>query len=206
MALVSPSLLEAKRALRLAMGERRKALPPQERARCSHQATARLLALPELATFAHGPPVVAGFSALPAEIDPALALAALRQRGVEVALPRVTAASPRLRFHRAGADELRPGPFGILEPADSCPEVAAEQIDLFLVPGLAFDGAGRRLGFGGGYYDELAPAVRAGGRGVLIGLGFDFQVVERCPAGEGDARLDAVVTDARVLRPTEGGA
>jgi 5-formyltetrahydrofolate cyclo-ligase len=199
MALVSPSLLEAKRALRLAMGERRKAVPAEERARRSQQATARLLALPEL----QRPAVVAGFSALPSEIDPGPALAAFRRRGVEIALPRVTAQVPRLRFLRtAGADELRPGPFGILEPPDSCPEVPPGQIDLLLVPGLAFDAAGRRLGFGGGYYDELAPAVRAG-RGVLIGLAFDFQVVEQCPAGAGDALVDAVVTEARVLRPAE---
>jgi 5-formyltetrahydrofolate cyclo-ligase len=200
MALQSPSLVEAKRALRLAMGERRKALPVEERARRSQQATARLLGLPELVRAT----VVAGFSALPAEIDPAPALAAFRRRGVEVALPRMTAGTPRLRFHRtADLDQLRPGPFGVLEPPDSCPEVPPDGIDLFLIPGLAFDAGGRRLGFGGGYYDELAPAVRAGGRGILIGLGFDFQVVEHCPAGEGDALLDAVVTDGRVLRAAE---
>jgi 5-formyltetrahydrofolate cyclo-ligase len=197
MAIVPSSLLAEKRTLRLAMRERRKAMPAAERARCSHEATARLLALPELA----GTATVAGFSALSEEIDPAAALAELRRRGAVVALPRVHSAAPRLRFHLAAdAIDLRPGPFGILEPDPQAPQIAAEAIDVFLVPGIAFDPHGRRLGFGGGYYDELAPAVRRGGRGLLIGVGFDFQLVELCPASETDAILDGVVTDARVVR------
>jgi 5-formyltetrahydrofolate cyclo-ligase len=197
MALVPSSLLAEKRILRLAMRERRKAMPAAERERCSHEATARLLALPELA----GPATVAGFSALSEEIDPAAALAELRRRGVVVALPRVHSAAPRLRFHLAtDTVDLRPGPFGILEPDPQAPQIAAEAIDVFLVPGIAFDSQGRRLGFGGGYYDELAPVVRRGGRGLLIGVGFDFQLVELCPASETDAILDGVVTDARVVR------
>jgi 5-formyltetrahydrofolate cyclo-ligase len=197
MALAPSSLLEEKRTLRLTMRERRKALPAAERARRSQKAAARLLALPELARAA----TVAGFSALPEELDPAAALAALRRRGALVALPRVTSASPRLRFHRAPeAADLLPGPFGILEPDAREPEIAAEALDVILVPGIAFDAQGRRLGFGGGYYDELAGAVRRGGRALLIGVGFDFQLVERCPSGETDAILDGVVTDARVIR------
>ena len=93
-----------------------------------------------------------------------------------------------------------PGPFGILEPDRGAPEVPLERIDLFLVPGLAFDGQGHRLGFGGGYYDEIGALLRAAGRGLMIGLGFDFQLVESCPAGEGDVSLDCLVTDARVVR------
>ena len=59
---------------------------------------------------------------------------------------------------------------------------------------------GRRLGYGGGYYDELAQRLRAHGRGFLVGLGYDFQLVERCPTGDGDVALDCIVTDARVVR------
>jgi 5-formyltetrahydrofolate cyclo-ligase len=112
-----------------------------------------------------------------------------------VALPRVTAMSPRLRFH-SPTGPLRPGRYGILEPDPDAPEVPAEEVDVFLVPGLAFDEAGGRLGFGGGYYDELGATVR----GLLVGIGFDFQLVERCPTGDGDVAIDCVVTDARVVR------
>ena len=70
------------------------------------------------------------------------------------------------------------------------------------MPGLAFDAEGRRLGFGGGYYDGTFGAFGGPGkRPALIGLCYDFQIVARCPAGDGDVPVDLVVTDARVLRP-----
>ena len=73
---------------------------------------------------------------------------------------------------------------------------------MLLVPGLAFDGQGRRLGYGGGYYDETVRRLRGRGtgRGFLVGVGFDFQLIDHCPAGEGDVTIDCVVTDARVVR------
>lgn len=188
---MSLSLVEAKRALRREMADRRAALVPDERRHRSGEASARLLALPELAAAG----TVAGFSALKGEIDPAPALEALARRGARVALPRVTGNSPRLRFHQP-VGPLRPGRHGILEPDPGAPEVRPEEVDVFLLPGLAFDGDGHRLGFGGGYYDELGPLVR----GLLVGVAFDFQLVERCPAGEGDVPVDCVVTDARVVR------
>jgi 5-formyltetrahydrofolate cyclo-ligase len=74
-----------------------------------------------------------------------------------------------------------------------------------ILPGLAFDRDGRRLGYGGGYYDEAVGRLRAAGRGFLVALGYDFQLVERCPAGDGDVTVDCVVTDAQVVR-CGGGA
>jgi 5-formyltetrahydrofolate cyclo-ligase len=201
MVLQPSSLVAEKRELRRSMGVQRKALSGAERAWRSQQAAVRLLALPELI----GAATVAGFWALPEEIDPAPALSAFRDRGGQVALPRMSSGFPRLRFHRLGEPrELRPGPHGILEPDPSSPEVALGEIDLYLVPGLAFDGRGGRLGHGGGYYDELAGMARRAGPAPLIGLAFDFQLVDCCPADERDAALDVVVTDARVVRCRAG--
>ncbi len=123
-------------------------------------------------------------------------------------LPRVAPEAPRLRFHRADAGPLAPGRFGISEPAASAPEIALDELDVVIVPGLAFDADGRRVGFGGGYYDgvlgELGSSAAAssgpGIRPALIGLCYDFQIVARCPAGDEDVPVDLVVTDARVLR------
>jgi 5-formyltetrahydrofolate cyclo-ligase len=191
------SLVEEKRALRRVMRERRLALGEEERAERARAATQNLNALPELAAAR----AVAGFMATPSELDPAGALAEVGRRGAAVAYPRVTAGAPRLRFHRvAGPADLRPGAYGILEPQEACPEVPAEDLDVILVPGLAFDGEGHRLGYGGGYYDEVAGLVRQRGRALLVGVGFDFQLVDRCPAGEGDVDIDSVVTDTRVVR------
>lgn len=118
-----------------------------------------------------------------------------------MAFPRVTMEQPRLRFHRvASPDDLRVGAYGILEPRAECPEVAAEEVDLFLIPGLAFDRTGGRLGYGGGYYDEVGALVRRHGRAAMFGFGFDFQIVDSCPMGPDDVTIDGIVTDARVLR------
>ena len=121
----------------------------------------------------------------------------------------MSAEPPRLRFHDVditaallptGDGVLVPGPFGLREPAPSAPEVAVESIDVMLLPGLAFDRAGRRLGYGGGYYDEAAGRLRAAGRGLLVGVAYDFQIVDRCPAGDADVGVDCVVTDGQVVR------
>jgi 5-formyltetrahydrofolate cyclo-ligase len=186
------SVLEEKVALRRLMRERREALGPDERARRSAEAAARLEALPEMA----GARVVAAFAPKGSEIAPGFG-------SKDIVFPRATDGAPRLRFHRVpSAADLRPGAFGVNEPDAATPEVAADAIDVFVVPGLAFDHEGHRLGYGGGYYDELIAHVRSrAGRGLFVGLGFDFQLVERCPAGVGDAAVDLVVTDARVVRP-----
>ena len=73
-------------------------------------------------------------------------------------------------------------------------------IDLMILPGLAFDRQGHRLGYGGGYYDEAAGVLRAAGRGFLVGVAYDFQIVDHCPAGAGDVGVDCVVTEREVVR------
>lgn len=164
---------------------------------------------------------IAAFAAVRGEIDPAAALTAARLAGARLAYPRVprdaevdqAAASgalhPRLRLHVAGLEDLRPGRFGIPEPAATSPELEPNEIAVMLVPGLAFDRLGNRLGFGGGYYDEWLTGggpfpegtpAKARRPGLVVGVGYDFQVVEACPAGPRDARVDCVVTPARVIR------
>lgn len=180
------------------MRQAREALAPGEHARASAAVAARLLDLPEVA----GAGTLATFAAARGEIDPAGAVAARAAAGARVAFPRVVADGlPRLRFHLVlQPGDLQPGAFGILEPQAACPEVAAGELDVVLVPGLAFDPQGRRLGYGGGYYDEVAARLRELGRGFLVGVGFDFQLRDEVPAGEGDVSIDCVVTDARVVR------
>ncbi len=111
-------------------------------------------------------------------------------------IPRVEQGSDRLALHRV-TDFPRgfaPGAFGILEPQPEIyPDVVlAPEIDLTFVPGLAFDRAGHRLGYGKGYYDRL---LAQSPKCVKIGLGFSFQIVERLPSESHDIRLDGVVTE-----------
>jgi 5-formyltetrahydrofolate cyclo-ligase len=186
------------------MRERRAALPAPERAQMVATANERLLALPELGAIAGR--TVAGYVAVHGEIDPAGALAELAGRGATVVLPRVTPGDRQLRFAAVAADgALVPGAFGIPEPAASGRDLTGASVDVLIVPGLAFDAEGRRLGFGGGYYDTAFADVPAGERPTLIGLAYDFQIVARCPATELDVPVDVVVTDARVLRRDGAG-
>ena len=199
------SLREEKRALRRAMAEQRDALTPAQRDAMTEQAVERFLELPEIRLARS----VAGFVSTRSEIDTEPLLDALRKRGVDVVLPRVSTGliPPRLRFHRVERrSELVFGIFGLLEPGPNFPELAAQDIDVFMVPGLAFDKRGARIGYGGGYYDELAAYVRAHPDATtarFVGYAFDFQLVETCPSGEWDVPLDAIVTDERVVRCQE---
>jgi len=196
------SLREEKRALRRAMAERRDALLPAERQSMSDRAIDLVLDLPELRLAR----TVAGFVSTRSEIDTEPLLAELRRRDVQVVLPRVSTGliPPRLRFHRAEhKTDLVFGIFGLLEPPADAAEVAAHEIDVFMVPGLAFDKRGARVGYGGGYYDELVAYVRAhpdAANARFVGFAFDFQLLDTCPTGEWDVLLDAVVTDERTVR------
>lgn len=91
--------------------------------------------------------------------------------------------------------ELKKGRFGIMEPA--VPVFAtADELDLILVPGVAFDRAGNRIGRGGGFYDRLLPRYRA----VRAGICFGFQCLEALPAEKHDTRMDWLITDEQILK------
>lgn len=114
--------------------------------------------------------------------------------GKRVAYPRVRDA--HLEFVAVTDPQaLVPGAFGILEPAGE-DLVPITGLDLIVVPGVAFDREGHRLGYGKGFYDR---ALRHVGSTVLVGLCFDFQLVDALPFEAHDVRMDMVVTDERTL-------
>lgn len=90
---------------------------------------------------------------------------------------------------------LKKGRFGIPEPAVPV-FAAADEIDLMIVPGVAFDRAGRRIGRGGGFYDRLLPLYRA----VRAGICFDFQCLETVPAEAHDVQVDWLITESQILK------
>lgn len=87
--------------------------------------------------------------------------------------------------------------FGVLEPTERAPSLLEREIDLVLVPLLAIDGNGNRLGYGKGYYDRFFQGLNQ--RVFKLGVAFEFQVLETIPASESDVRLDAVVTETGVV-------
>ena len=92
-------------------------------------------------------------------------------------------------------DNLMPSRFGILEPIETM-KIAYKNIDLVLVPGIAFDKEGHRIGYGFGYYDKFLTKVP---KAIKIGLAFDFQVVEKIPKEMHDVPVDMIVTEERVV-------
>ena len=93
--------------------------------------------------------------------------------------------------------DVMPGHFGIREPADYCAAFSLKWLDLILVPGVAFDLQGRRLGRGKGYYDQLL----AGLRGVRCGVAFEGQIVDEVPVTPQDMLMNCILTPARWIGP-----
>ena len=134
---------------------------------------------------------VGAYAAMPREIDVAPLMQEALERGARVAVPGWDAASGTYRFHevRDLARDLVEGPHRARVPAAGCPAVDLGRLDFVLVPGIAFDTSGGRLGRGKGYYDRL---LRSHG-GVTCGVGADEQRVDEVPMEPHDVRLDRVV-------------
>jgi 5-formyltetrahydrofolate cyclo-ligase len=149
---------------------------------------------------------IAGYAAIGSEADPAELLLRLSGRGHSCLLPRVATRSMPLVFNVwQPGDELVPGDHGTREPKPDAPE---GRPDIVLVPLLAFDAQGRRLGYGGGYYDRTLEKLRQDRRGVVaVGVAFSVQEAQDLPEEEFDARLDWIVTEkgARAFGPAAGG-
>jgi 5-formyltetrahydrofolate cyclo-ligase len=141
------------------------------------------------------------YAASPEELPTRELLAGAQDTGCRCALPRVLP-EKRLEFAIAPRwENLRLGRYGLLEPGEGSAVVALGDADLVLVPGLAFDVQGGRLGRGGGYYDRaLADVVASVGRPPIFGLAHDWQVVDAVPGDERDVRVDGVLTERRCVR------
>jgi 5-formyltetrahydrofolate cyclo-ligase len=99
-------------------------------------------------------------------------------------------------------DDLVPGTWGILEPIKgNCRPVDSKEIDLAVVPGLAFDYCFHRLGYGAGYYDRFLPSLRK--ETTKVGIGYDFQLLDRIPVEEFDVPLSGIITEVRLLLENE---
>ena len=175
--------------LRRAARERRKAF--------AHRDIGAALAAQAPALMIPRGAIVGGYHALPDEADPALLLKTLVDRGCHIAFPRIAAKDMPLEFHRVPDGEvLRPGAFGIHEPQAHWPSVTPH---LLLVPLLAFDREGHRLGYGGGFYDRTLSAFRI----PAIGIAYAEQEIESLPQEPHDMTLDAVLTEHGLTRYKE---
>ncbi len=140
--------------------------------------------------------VVAGYWPFREEADPRPLMDALAAKGHPLALPRITHRTAPLEFRRwIEGDPMRPNAFEISEPLASA-EIMTPSI--VLVPMLAFDAAGYRLGYGGGYYDRTLATLRAARKVVAVGIAYAGQEVASVPRRDHDEPLDGIVTEKGV--------
>jgi 5-formyltetrahydrofolate cyclo-ligase len=193
----SAELKKAKRAVRRRILARRDALSPRDVEVRGAAIAARALDLEEVRSAAR----VLAFWSFGSEVPTAPLLAGLWARGVSVTLPRIEDGDLRVRTYADG-DPLTATSFGAMEPARGA-EVDPADLDVIVTPGVAFDRQGRRIGYGGGFYDRLFPRAP---RAARIAIAFDLQVVDvPLPAAAFDLPVHAIVTETAVLRAPAAG-
>ena len=138
------------------------------------------------------------FAPLPDELDIWPLLGKFLAAGKCCGLPFFNSATRTYSARRVQnlTTDISTGHFGIREPVSSCPEIPMDKFDLVLVPGVAFDWNGNRLGRGRGYYDRLLEKVT----GLKCGVGHDFQLLGKIPTEPHDVRVNFMVTPARCLK------
>lgn len=196
----SPVQVPGKASLRRELLAARALLSTEDVTAAATALTAGALALPELADAI----TVAAYVSVGREPGTRALLDALRERGVRVLLPVLLADNDLDWAVYGGAERLLPAGRGLLEPdGDRLGPAAVVEADAVLLPGLAVDGAGMRLGRGGGSYDRvLARLSAAGADPALIVLLYANEVVARVPVEPHDHPVDAVVTPAGARRFT----
>jgi 5-formyltetrahydrofolate cyclo-ligase len=147
--------------------------------------------------------VVLAYDSFGTEVDTHPLMQLCLEQRKTLCLPRMHNKERCLTAHAVGdlKRDLVPVPFGFLQPKKTMPLVPLEKIDLLLVPGIAFDLQGHRLGRGAGYYDRFLPRARV--QAVVSALAFECQIVEAVPVQEFDWPVQLIFTEERVIR---GGA
>jgi 5-formyltetrahydrofolate cyclo-ligase len=175
------------------MHARRRSLSQDERRRAGTSIAQVVFALTEFERADR----VAAYVALEDEVPTDAILDAVLASGRTLLLPRVVASG--IEFAAVGdLAQLRRGRWGVLQAPDACAASSLASGDLVLVPGLAFDRSGRRLGRGGGQYDRAFAAL--GTPPLRVGLAFSFQLVAVVPASRLDQSVDGVATESGYLR------
>jgi len=183
---------QQKAELRKAAFARRDAMPAAERQAAAEAVAARPFPVP----LAPGK-IVSGFSSIKTEINPLPLMRRLEAAGARLALPVIAGrGKPLIMRAYAFGQELNAGVWGIREPKADAPEVDP---DILIVPLVAFDRHGHRIGHGAGYYDMTINRLRAIKPVVAVGIAYAAQEFDEVPTTSRDARLDLVLTERDVI-------
>ncbi|MGA2791770.1 MAG: 5-formyltetrahydrofolate cyclo-ligase [Candidatus Bathyarchaeia archaeon] len=189
---------ERKRMLRTQMLALRNSKPASELDQLSSKITARLLELPKVKEAR----TISTYLDIGSEVRTRGLVGWALENGKRLIVPVVDQANQRLIFSEFKApEELERGAHGIPEPKSEFRRpVALEQADVILVPGVAWDQRGFRIGYGAGYYDRSINALRT--HIATIGLAYDFQFISNVPRSRYDQRVDRIVTESRIIDTT----
>ena len=191
----SRAIAAAKQTIRRRVLTARDALSEDERRRKSKAIVEQAQLLPEIANAT----TLMLFVSFGSEVDTDELIASALASGKAVYLPKVLAS--RLMTACRVDDpsrQLEPGTWGIPEPRDGLPEASPQTLDAVVVPGVVFDTAGARYGYGGGFYDSYLPLTRPGV--PRVALAFDLQVMKSLLVAPHDLAVDVIVTETRVIR------
>lgn len=189
---------DTKETLRTSLLARRSALAPEDVRAASVAVAHAIRALPEWKNARE----VLLYWPVRNEVDTRSLMVELWQRGATVLLPRCRRNHPGVMDIACvnGEHDLRPGMYSIMEPhQDRCPALEDFQPDLALIPGVGFDAAGYRLGFGGGYYDRLLAQPGMGDT-LCIGLCHEFQRVKKLPVETWDKPVNLICSEKSICR------
>jgi 5-formyltetrahydrofolate cyclo-ligase len=191
------SIEAAKTELRRELLKRRESIPAGERT-----AAAQAIAERPLPIELRPGMIVSGYSPLKSEINPLPLMRRFAERGAQLALPVVAGrGQPLIMRAWAFGEELGIGVWGIRQPKPEASEVFP---DILIVPLLAFDRRGHRIGYGAGYYDMTISRLRTLKPIIALGVAFAAQEVEEVPTSPRDARLDLVLTEHGMIDHREG--
>lgn len=187
------SLKKSKALIRSALLDRRNRLSAENQAVFSKKISRTFLELPEILEARD----IAIYWSHHGEVSTEDIFKQLRRLPKKVYLPRVNEPRSRLDFVPVeDASQLMKGAFGVYEPEPHRKAIPLSQIQVMVVPGIAFDEQGRRIGWGKGYYDRALKKFS----GVRIALAYDFQVMPQLPAGARDEPVQWIVTELRVIK------
>lgn len=175
---------------------KRNQIPPEIRYIKNMLIKQKFFSLPEF----HDAEVVLFYASFRSEVDTSIIIKESLQIKKQVVVPKVDTKRHKLILYQINNfEELKPGFMGIPEPISLRERtVDIETIDLIVVPGIAFDYSGNRLGYGEGYYDILLSEVNK--KIPIVALAFEEQLVESIPSETHDIKVDIIVTDKKILR------
>lgn len=181
---------QLKKDIRKVMTEKRDKISVSEKAHYDQSIFEKL----KCSSFYENSKTVFIYVSFRSEVDTIRIINDLLSNGKTVCVPKVNRDKKEMEAYRINSiEDLQKGYFGILEPRASCKKVENTDIDLVLMPGLAFDRTGGRVGYGGGFYDRFLKTVNPGT--LKIALAYHFQVLDEVPMEPCDIKIDGILTD-----------